>query len=210
MSTELILICHGQSVRREENRLLGWWSDVSLSPKGRQQALLLGERLQSSYDIQSVFTSPLTRARETANLIGDMVRVVPTVETSLRELDAGALSRLSYEEAKVRFPDVILRGKSSGEGHIPGGESYADLHRRVAWGLERIIAQCLNQQIAVVTHGGPIVTYLRSFLGYESDQRNKPRFICDVASVHHLKIDEDGEKTVFCLNDSAHLAEMPE
>ncbi len=210
MATDLILACHGQSAQKREGKLLGWWADVSLSPRGSRQALLLGERLRSEFDITSLYTSPLRRARETADKVGRMVKVVPVVEPDLRELDSGDLAALSYEEAKTRYPDLILHGKTSADGRLPGGESYADLHRRVERALNRIVEQNPDRQVAVITHGGPIVAYLRTVMGYTYETRNKPRFLCDAISIHHLRIDGKAEKTVVRLNDTAHLSEMPE
>ena len=117
---------------------------------------------------------------------------------------------ISYEEARTQFPDLIVHGKVSADGRIPGGESYADLHHRVEWAITRMVKRAPDHQIAVITHGGPIVAYLRTVMGYTWETRNKPRFLCDAISIHHLRIDGKTEKTVVRLNDTAHLSEMPE
>jgi len=208
MATDLILVCHGQSVQKQNGKLLGWWADVPLSPLGQRQALLLGERLQRDFDIGALYTSPLIRAGETADILGRMVRVTPVVEAGLRELDGGALASLSYEEARARYPDLIVHGRVSSDGHLPGGESYADLHVRVESVIGRIASQDTGQ-VAVVTHGGPVVAYLRAFMSYMWETRGKPRFICDAASIHHVRIGDGGEKTVVRLNDTAHLSGLP-
>ncbi len=209
MATDLILVCHGQSAQRQDGKLLGWWADVPLSPLGQQQALLLGERLQRDFDIGALYTSPLIRADETADILGRMTRVVPVMAPGLRELDGGALASLSYEEAKVRYPDLIVHGRVSSDGRLPGGESYADLHVRVESAISRITSKEAGNQVVIVTHGGPVVAYLRAFMSYMWETRGKPRFICDAASIHHLRIGDGGEKTVVRLNDTAHLAGLP-
>ena len=209
MATDLILICHGQSAQRQGDKVLGWWADVSLSTTGSRQALLAGDRLSRERNVSRLFASPLRRTRETAELIGHAVKVVPTMEKGLRELDSGALAALSYEEARERYPDLIVHGKVSADGRLPGGESYADLHRRVEESVNRIVRENVDGQIVVVTHGGPIVAYLRAFLGYAWDSPGKPRFLCDAASFHHLRLDGEGEKTVVRLNDTLHLSGMP-
>ena len=83
------------------------------------------------------------------------------------------------------------------------------MHRRVAWAINRIVRQSPDQHIVCVTHGGPIVAYLRAFMGYEPDETDKPRFVCRVASLHHLQINTEGSHTVVTLNDVAHLNGMP-
>lgn len=208
MGTDLILACHGQSAQKDGGRVLGWWADVSLSPAGARQALLLAGRLRDSFDVDALYTSPLQRARETAETVSYMVKVTPEVEAGLSELDGGTLSGLSYEEAKSRYPDLIERGGSQANRRLPDGESYADLHRRADRALTRILKQNPGRLVVAITHGGPIIAYLRAFLGFSWDARGKPRFRCDAASIHHLRLDDNGEKTVVCLNDTSHLLAM--
>ena len=209
MSTELVLACHGQSAQRQGGKVLGWWADVPLSPTGHQQAVLLGERLCEAFDVTVLYTSPLRRARETAEVVGRLVRVVPQIEQNLRELDGGELTNLTFEEARTRYPDLILRGRSAPGSRIPGGESYADLHMRVQHAVGGIVRQNPGGQVVVITHGGPIVAYLRAAMGFTWDAKSKPRFACDAISVHHLRFEEAGEKTVIRLNDTVHLGGMP-
>lgn len=204
MPTDLILICHGQAVQREGDQVFGWWADMPLSLLGRQQALLIGECLKNNFEIQSIYTSPLTRAQETADIVRDIVKVEPATEHALRELDSGDLAHLSYEEAQTRYPEAVKEGQN-----IPNGESYDDMHRRVAWVVNRLVRQAPDQQIVCITHGGPIVAYLRAFMGYEPQDKNKPRFLCRVASLHHLQLTPDGDRTIVSLNDIAHLSGLP-
>ena len=209
MATDLILVCHGQSAQRQGEKVLGWWADVSLSPTGFRQALLLAERLRNEFDVDALYTSPLRRAQETAEVVGQRVKAVPEVEPGLRELDSGALAGLSYEEARQRYPELIVQGRVSADERLPGGESYADLHLRSDRTLSRILKQHPDCQVVAVTHGGPIISYLRAFLGYTYETAVKPRFVCDAASIHHLRVGREGEKTVVRLNDTSHLAGMP-
>lgn len=204
MPTDLILISHGQAVQREGNQVFGWWADMPLSALGRQQALLIGECLKNNFDIQALYTSPLKRTQETADIVRDIVKVIPATEHALRELDSGQLAHLSYEEAQAQFPEAV------NEGHqIPGGESYNDMHQRVAWVINRLVKNAPDQQIACITHGGPIVAYLRAFMGYAPQDKNKPRFLCRLASLHHIQLTPDGDRTIVSLNDIAHLSGLP-
>jgi broad specificity phosphatase PhoE len=204
MPTDLILICHGQAIQREGDQVFGWWADMPLSPLGRQQALLIGECLKNNFDIQAIYNSPLKRTQETAAIVSDIVKVVPATEHALRELDSGKLLHLSYEEAQKQFPDAVNQGKN-----IPGGESYDAMHQRVAWVINRLVKQSPDQQIVCITHGGPIVAYLRAFMGYAPQDNNKPRFLCRVASLHHIQLTPDGDRTIVSLNDIAHLSGLP-
>lgn len=207
MATDLLLICHGQPVQRDRDRIFGWWADMPLSHRGRQQAILIGERLKSDFDIRAVYTSPLKRASETAHIVGDVVRAEPAIDHALRELDSGDLADLSYEEARMHYPEIV-RGQEL--DRIPGGESYVEMHHRVTHTINRMVEQTPDGQVACITHGGPIVAYLRAFMGYRPEQAKKPRFLCSIASMHHLQVESDGEGTVVALNDVAHLTGLPQ
>lgn len=201
MKTKLFLICNAQAVTDSNGRTTGWWSDLALSQEGRRQAMLLGERLKSAYeDIEYLYTSPLRRAAETAAIVSDTLKVVARKDANLRELDPGAMS-----------PKAVNSGTAPNfAAGTPGsGESYESLHRRVTRSIDAILTRCLGKRAIVVTHGGPIVAYLRVFVGFgplEADRA--PFFGCVPSSLHELVID-DNEKTIVRLNDTAHLADAP-
>ncbi len=208
MPTDLILICHGQAVKRDGERLYGWWADMPLSHRGKQQALLIGERLRSDFDICGLYTSPLRCARQTAERIGDLVHVVPEIEDALRELESGDLATLSCEEAREYYPGVI-EGQSPEEARVPGSETDADMYTRVARAVSQIVNQSPNQQIACITHRRPIVACLQAIMGYAPEHQHKPQFLCCATAIHHLQLDPEGDPMVIALNDTAHLAELP-
>ncbi len=203
--TELHIVCQGQSQTRQGDTLLGWWSDVPLSPLGRRQSLLVAERLQNDSDITALYTSPLRRAIETTHVIADQVKVVPRKHTDLRELDCGPLEGLTYQKAYEKFPELVVHG-SQASGN--GVESYSRLQSRVAAAFKVIIAENEEGRIVVVTHGGPIVAYLRYILGHASRYEEGPFFETSPASIHTLRF-EGETHTVVRLNDTSHLADGP-
>ena len=201
MKTELLLVCNAQTLSDPADRTIGWWSDLPLSPGGRRQAMLLGERLKTAYaDIDTLYASPLKRASETAAILADTVKVVVRKDAGLREIDAGKVDSQTPDTGSA--PDFAA-------GLFGGGEPYASLHNRVSKAIDAIVAQSLGKRIIVVTHGGPIVAYLRSFLGFGTDDTERaPFFGCAPSSLHELVLD-DTEKTIVRLNDVSHLADAP-
>ena len=200
MKTELLLVCNGQTKSDPNDRSVGWWSDLSLSPDGMRQAMLLGERLKVNYeDIDRLYASPLIRSAETAAIIADTVKVVVRKDAGLREIDAGQI------DASVRdtgtAPDFAA-------GTLGKGETYAGMHKRVTRTIDGIVTKAPGKRIIVVTHGGPIVAYLRSFLGFGADQDHAPFFGCVPSSLHELTFD-DNEKRIVRLNEVSHLADAP-
>jgi broad specificity phosphatase PhoE len=201
MKTELLLVCNAQTLSDPADRTIGWWSDLSLSPTGRRQAMLLGEQLKSTYaDIDTLYASPLKRANETAAILADTVKVVVRKDAGLREIDAGKVDSTTADMGTA--PDFAV-------GVHDGGEPYTSLHNRVSKAIDTILARSLGKRIIVVTHGGPIVAYLRSFLGFGTgDADRAPFFGCAPSSLHELVLN-DTEKIIVRLNDVSHLADAP-
>ncbi len=204
--TELHIVCQGLSQTKQGDNLLGWWSDVPLSTVGLRQSLLVAVRLQAESDITTLYTSPLRRAVQTAHVIADQLKVVPQRHEDLRELDCGSLDGLTYQEAYERFPDLVVHGPQAGG---TDAESYGRLQDRVSRALGEIINRNPEGKIAVVTHGGSIVAYLRSLLGHQSSSTEEgPFFETSPASIHTLRFDADA-CIVVRLNDTSHLADGP-
>ena len=208
MPTDLILICHGHTAKRDGERRYGWWADMPLSRRGKRQAVLIGERLRNDFDIRALYASPQRCARQTAERIGDLVHVVPQVDDALRELESGDLTTLSCEEAREYYPGV-LEGQSPEEARVPGCETDADMHNRVARAVSRIVHLSPDQQIACVTHSRPVIACLQAIMGYMPEDERKPLFACRTAAIHHLQLDPQGDPTVIAFNDTAHLANLP-
>src|SRR5512143_2037826 len=104
----LVLTRHGLTARSEPEQHLGQKIDIPLSAAGREQAHALGRRL-AAVDFEHVVSSPLARARETAEIaLGEIAaagRHVPTVQLDPRllEMDYGRWEGLTYAELDARF-----------------------------------------------------------------------------------------------------------
>lgn len=87
--TDLLLIRHGQATHNLEQRWEGWGA-TALTEEGQRQAEALAERLASSAtNIAHLYTSPLLRARQTAQPIARRLGLIPVVHEGLREIDFG-------------------------------------------------------------------------------------------------------------------------
>lgn len=148
------LIRHGQTQGNLERRYIGS-TDEPLCPQGREA--LRGSHMPA---VDRVFISPMRRCRETAAIcFPDMEQeIIP----DLRETDFGAFEGRTYEELK---DDPAYRNwlDSSGEVPPPGGESKAQVRRRVAGAFRSIVERCgPEDRIALVVHGGTIMTLLEA------------------------------------------------
>lgn len=189
----LVLIRHGQSAWNLENRFTGWW-DVSLTPKGEEEAKLAGELMAAKgLDFDLCFTSLQTRAIKTLNIaLEAMGRLWLPVEKHwrLNERHYGGLTGLDKTETSTRHGEEQVRiwrrsfdippPASEGGGEydlandrryagvqIPTHESLKDTIARVLPYWEERIAPALrdNQRVIISAHGNS----LRALVKHLSD-----------------------------------------
>jgi broad specificity phosphatase PhoE len=159
--TLLYLIRHGRTTWNDEGRMQGW-ADPGLDALGRQQAQALARRLYSE-SFAAIHSSPLARARETAEAVAAGHRLRVIYDERLRERNLGDWTGLTFEEARQRDPDVALSDwRIPGP---PGGESQAQLMARVAAAIDEIAGQHPENTVGIVSHGGALTAYLEHLLG---------------------------------------------
>jgi len=163
------LVRHGESVSNLEGRVQGQ-SDVELSDHGHAQAEQVAEwsrRLAESVAIDEVWSSPLQRARETADVIAAAVGLPVLVEQGLCELHAGIFQGHLWADLEEKFPEEVARWRSGDVDYvIPGGESRAQLAARGRAVLEGLAGR-KSRSMIVVSHGGVLTAALGSMLGRE-------------------------------------------
>ena len=134
-------------------------TDTPLGPLGRMQACLLGENLQDA-GLTAIFTSPLTRCRETAAPLGPE----PILVNALAEQDMGPWDGLDFTEIRERWPALYAR--RAGEPLLvpPGAETLEQVRRRVVPAVEKCL-QSSDGDIAVVAHASVIQALLAEVCG---------------------------------------------
>jgi broad specificity phosphatase PhoE len=149
----------------------------------------------------------LEAAWETAERIGRFVGLSPQVEPGLSEVDSGQAAGLPLGVVLAGGP-VPIPSTSAIFTPFDGGESYADMHMRTVKALNYLVEAAKGLTIAVVTHPGPIQSFLLAFLRLAIQQRDQLGLSCEPASLHHLQRDHAGYKEIVRLNDTAHLFKM--
>ena len=151
--TTIFLARHGESDWNVEKRFQGH-SDRPLTERGRKQAHALAD-LVASEKIDAVYTSPLSRAQETAEIVAARAGLEPVALAELREVDTGSWSGLSRADVEARFPEGFARWRSGGSGW-EDGESYEEMAERVIGALRKIAEDHPDGRVLVISHGGPI------------------------------------------------------
>jgi broad specificity phosphatase PhoE len=160
---KLYLCRHGQTTGDVEDRYGGDYDD-HLTGLGIQQAEKLAAEMVNK-GIGKIFSSPLTRAKETAQIIslktGNLVvEEIP----ELRERNwYGVLTGMTKGEAKEKYPDQVEMLKDY-RRTLDKGEVYTDFSNRVAEGLNKITSSSYQIVVAVI-HGGVFKNIFREMLG---------------------------------------------
>jgi broad specificity phosphatase PhoE len=151
--TTIFLARHGESDWNVEKRFQGH-SDRPLTERGRKQARALAD-LVGAEKIDAVYTSPLSRAQETAEIVAARAGLEAVALPELREVDTGSWSGLSRADVEARFPEGFARWRSGGSGW-ENGESYDEMAERVIGALRKIAEDHPDGRVLVISHGGPI------------------------------------------------------
>ncbi len=203
-STRLLFIRHARSIWNEAGRWQGQ-SDPPLSETGLAEARCLAERLRHTATIDHIYASDLERARTTATIVAEALGRPVTIDPIWRERGIGQLEGLTTDEIMRRFPDAWA-SRHLGPMHAPGGESPNDVLRRAMAGCEALLAHHSGQTVAIVSHGGMILTTLVHLLGFG------PAGFTRLNGGNHTAISQvdivDGHARLERLNDHAHL-ELP-
>ena len=168
-NTTLLAIRHGETVWNEENRFQGH-GDSSLTQAGRNQISALGRRM-AKIQFDTLISSDLGRARETASIVAGYTGHSVEVDSRLRERNYGVLEGLTVNEIKARYPDVLQKLKNASPDYIiPEGESHRQHYRRNVEFIEESLAKRSGATIAVVAHGGVLDSIFRHVTHLPLDQ----------------------------------------
>jgi 2,3-bisphosphoglycerate-dependent phosphoglycerate mutase len=167
-STTLLLVRHGhtQDNTLHDGARLSGWHDPPLSSLGERQARLLATSLGSER-VGTLYTSTLTRARQTAAPLAASLHLQPTEEPDLREISCGDLDGVQLAEVQSRFPGLWQRNLSQSDADFrwPGGESYREFRRRALNCIASIAARHPDERVVLVTHAGVISQVLGALHG---------------------------------------------
>ena len=208
--TVTLLLRHGQTPYSLDRRFAGQ-VDIGLTETGVAQAAAAARRLGKEWrageaggGIDAIVSSPLLRARLTAQAVGDACGARLAADEGFAETDFGAWDGLSFAEASETYPAEMKDWLASAEVAPPGGESFAAVRVRVLDALSRVLAAHSAQTVVVVSHVTPIKILLATAL--EAPLSSLHRMFLDTACLNRIDWYPDGPAVVRSLNDTAHLS----
>lgn len=202
--TRLYLIRHGETEWNATSKVQGT-TDTKLNEKGLIQAEQVAKRLADE-NITAIYTSSLTRAKQTAERISQKLNIEATELHNFREICLGPWQGLTIDEIKENYSEHYrIYREEPAEFNMPGAETFLQVAERFCNEINNIITENKGGSIAIVSHGAAIKAAVISILGIDIAHYNK--FRIDNASISILQFSEKfyGGVSVQCLNDICHL-----
>ncbi len=156
---QLIILRHGRTQANEDHLYVGAHLDLPLSANGRRDARACG----FCTDVETVYVSPMLRARETARICFPKAHQVPL--EALREMDFGEFEGRSAESMA---DDAAYRSWIDGWciGTCPGGEDVSDFTARVNACVKRLLCESAEkgtERLVIAGHSGTVLATMNSF-----------------------------------------------
>jgi 2,3-bisphosphoglycerate-dependent phosphoglycerate mutase len=162
--TRLCLVRHGETTWNAEGRVQGQL-DVPLSETGLAQARAVA-RVLSRERFSAIYSSDLTRARQTAQPVADLLKKKVVSSENLRERHYGAFQGMTYAEAKERFPDGYARFRARDPHYsFDNGESLLAFQERALACIRDLVERHLGKSLLLFTHGGVLEMVYRRATG---------------------------------------------
>jgi ribonuclease H / adenosylcobalamin/alpha-ribazole phosphatase len=202
--TTLVLLRHGATVHSPHRRFSGFGGDdPPLSDDGRRQAELAAEVLAGSGQLDAVVSSPMRRARETAEVVAVRLGLRLREDELWRECSFGQWDGLTMAQVGERWPDEFAAWQGSTSVAPPGGESFDEVERRVRLARDRTLARHPRQRVLVVTHVTPIKQLVRLAIGCGPEALW--RLDSSTASLSTTRWWPDGGSSLASFNETSHL-----
>jgi broad specificity phosphatase PhoE len=168
MKRKLLLIRHGQATFNVEHRLPGQLPGIPLTEEGRRQAQRIGEALVG-LPIETIITSPLERARETAALIAQGRDISIQEDPDLADTNVGKWAGMNYNDLSKNDPAWQLYVRQTAAAP-PGVESSLDVQARAVRVAERARrAPDLGDYVVLVAHADVIKLILAYYTGMQPE-----------------------------------------
>ncbi|HYC89017.1 MAG TPA: histidine phosphatase family protein [Thermoanaerobaculia bacterium] len=205
--TRIYLVRHGATQLTAEDRFSGAVG-VDLSEDGRWQAARLGERLQRQ-GIDAAYCSTLSRAIETAEIIGGRCGIAPVTTHGLEEISHGRWEGLTRREVEERYAEEYASWEEDPFTFAPeGGESGVAVLARALPVLRRIVTSHEGQRVLVVSHKATIRLLLSSLIGFD-ERGYRDRLDQAPACLNVLDFRSPAHVRLMLFNDTSHYSERP-
>lgn len=186
----LFLVRHGETDWNRNGQIMGA-RPIPLNHTGKLQAQRLASMLKG-YSISRLHSSPVERARQTAEILASALGLSVTIDPGLREIGMGTWEGLYWHDladdiARINF---YLRPH---EARPPQGETFGEVQNRAVETVERLLNETTNETILLVSHADVLRAILAHYLRF------------DLASIRQIRIDHASLTALELIGSSAEL-----
>ena len=149
---DIILVRHGETDWNREGRFRGR-ANVRLNQEGLWEADTTAQRIAGSWSPVAIYSSPIERAHQTAQIIAARIIPVLRIVADLADVDYGEWQGLTAAEATKRNPEEmsVFRGMAS-RARVPGGDAFTDVQRRAVAAILTLATSHERETIVAVSH----------------------------------------------------------
>ncbi len=159
-----LFLRHGQAKNNVERILAGRTKGYPLTELGIQQAEKIADFLKP-FSISTIYSSPVERAEQTANIVSKRLKLEYKVDERLTEIEMGLLSGMPYEEIFAKHGNIFLKFY---EGHPiieeNGMETFTSIKKRIIDLVEQCAKKHNEEDVLFVTHMDPIKSVLSTVM----------------------------------------------
>jgi probable phosphoglycerate mutase len=165
----IIFLRHGQATNNTQRVLAGRTPGIPLTEKGIDQAEKAAKFLEEM-NISTIYSSPIERAKDTAEIVGKHNSIDVRIDDRLIELDMGKFTGMPYDEIFSSHGNVFMKFYN-GELEIAhnGVETFADVKKRVLGMVDHVIENHPDENVVLVTHMDPIKAMLSTIVSFSAE-----------------------------------------
>lgn len=193
----IIFLRHGQAENNTNRVLAGRRPGVPLTLTGLEQSEKIAKFLKP-FNISTIYSSPIERAKKTAEIVSKHNSLEIKTDERLIELDMGKFTGMPYDEIFEKHGNVFLKFY---EGDLEiahnGVETFVELKKRILDMVDFVIREHNDENVLLVTHMDPIKAVISTIMGLQANSLFE--LIIENASLTIFK-EEQGKLTISAIN----------
>ena len=156
----IIFLRHAQAENNTKRILAGRTEGVHLTKTGIEQAERIAKYL-ATIDISAIYSSPIERAKHTAEIVAKSCSLDVVLDERLTEIDMGKFTRMNYDDMFAKYGNIFLKFYENdpviSEHEV---ETFPDVQKRVLEMVDHVLKKHNNENVILVTHMDPIKSML--------------------------------------------------
>jgi len=164
----IVLMRHGEALNNVKHILTGRRLVYHLTERGKLHVIEACEMLKALC-IDAIYSSPIARAVETAEIVSGRLGLPYTIDDRLTETDMGKLTGMNYFDVVSKYKDLLLRFYSGYDVSEYELESFNSIKRRMLSMLDHVASKHANKNTLLITHLDPIKAVIAEMLGVNAE-----------------------------------------